>query len=209
MVVEVKPVAEDVDSKAMRVFLKSIEILGGPKKLVEHRNLTWLPSLMAASYAIVYAKEKGYSAETIASLLGMTKQSVQNMLRADPEVLKAKLGEEIVAEKDEERRTHTAGALAKLAYQEIMAGRDEINLAIEITKQAVKSLGAEWAVHVLSRLKGADFPVEKDTLKNRLGGLVIKGRPIEEILDKLEYPIKSPAELLHQIRKAIENDTNE
>ncbi len=205
MVIEVKPVEDDVDAKAMRVFLKSIEILGGPRKLVEHRNLTWLPSLMAASYAIVYAKEKNYSAEHIASVLGVTKQTVQNMLRADPEAIKSKL-DDVAGEKDEEKRTHTAGALAKLAYQEILAGRDEINLAIEITKQAVKSLGADWAVHVLAKLKGTDFPVEKDTLQRKLEGMVIKGKRIEDILDKLRYPIKTPAELLHQIRQAMEGE---
>ncbi len=203
MVIEVKPVEENVDAKAMRVFLKSIEILGGPRKLIEHRNLTWLPSLMAASYAIVYSKEKAYEAERIAEILGSTKQTIQNMLRADPEVIKAKL-EEAIKEQEEEKRTHTAGALAKLAYEEIQAGRDEINLSIELAKQTAESLGADWAVHVLARIKGTDFPVGKDVLKERLSGLNIKGRSIEEILEKLKYPIKTPAELLHQIRETIE-----
>lgn len=202
MVIELKPVEDDVDAKAMRVFLKSIELLGGPRKLVEHRNLTWLPSLMSASYAIIYSKEKNYTAEQIASILGLTKQTVQNMLRADPEAIKMKL-EEIASERSEEKRTHTAGALAKLAYKEIAAGRDEINLAIELTKQAAESLGADWAVHVLSRIKGTDFPADKETLKNKLAGMVIKGKPVEELLDKLSYPIKSPAELLKAMRTAI------
>ncbi len=202
MVIELKPVEDDVDAKAMRVFLKSIELLGGPRKLVEHRNLTWLPSLMSASYAIIYSKDKGHTAEQIAAILGLTKQTVQNMLRADPEVIKAKL-EEIAGEKNEEKRTHTAGALAKLAYREIMAGRDEINLAIELTKQAAESLGADWAVHVLSRIKGTDFPVDKGTLENKLAGMMIKGKSVEEILEKLEYPIRSPAELLRKMREVI------
>jgi len=45
-----------------------------------------------------------------------------------------------------------------------------------------------------------DFPVEKDQLMERLKGMVIKGKKAEEILEKLEYPIKSPAELLHKIK---------
>ncbi len=203
MVIEVEPVEEDVDAKVMRVFLKSIEILGGPRKLIEHRNLTWLPSLMMASYAIVYSKEKLYSAEKIAEILGATKQTIQNILRADPEVIKEKL-QSLAEEKDEEKKTHNAGALAKLAYQEILEGRDEINIAIEITKQTAKSLGADWAFHLLTKIKGTDFPVSKEDLKSKLQGMVIKGKNIEEILEKLEYPIKTPPELLHKIREALE-----
>jgi probable regulatory domain-containing protein len=105
--IEVKPVEVDVDAKALRIFLKSIEILGGPRKLVEMRNLTWLPSLMAASYAIVYAKDKNYTAERIAEILGLSKQTVQNILRADPEALKARI-EEALQEEEEEKKTHTA-----------------------------------------------------------------------------------------------------
>ncbi len=119
MVIEVNPVEDKTDERVMKVFLKSIELLGGPRKLVEHRNLTWLPSLMAASYAIVLAREKGYTTEKIAQFLGTTKQTVQNMLRADPEAIKARIME-THEEKDEARRTHNAGALAKLAYTEIL-----------------------------------------------------------------------------------------
>lgn len=185
----------------MRVFLKSIEILGGPRKLVEHRNLTWLPSLMAASYAIVYSKEKNYTAEQIAEILGMSRQSVEHMLRADAEAIRAKIE---AGEQDEERKTHTAGALAKLAYSEILAGRDEINLAIEISRQVAKSLGEDWAFHVLSRIKGTDFPVEKETLRERLGEMEIKGRKLEQLLEKIECPVRTPAELLHRIKTALE-----
>jgi len=203
MVIEIKPVEDDVDSKAMRIFLKTIELLGGPRKLVEYRNLTWLPSLMAASYAIIYSKEKGYLAEKIASILGMSKTTVQNILRADVKIAKEKL-ESAVQEKDEEKKTHMAGALAKIAYEEILQGRDEINLSIEIGKTTAKSLGAEWAVYVLQRLKGTDFPIEnKDILKEKLGGLLIKGKSAEEIVEMLEYPIATPAELLHKIKEKI------
>ncbi len=203
MVIELKPVEVDIDAKALRIFLKSIEILGGPRKLVEHRNLTWLPSLMAASYAIVYAYDKHYTTEQIAEKLGLSKQTVQNILRADSEAIKIKL-EEALQETQEEKRTHTAGALAKLAYEEIKEGRDEISMALELTKTAAKSLGADWAVHVLSQIKGTDFPVNREILAEKLSGIKIKEKPIEEILEKLDYPIHTPAELLHKIREAIE-----
>ncbi|MHA1237875.1 MAG: hypothetical protein ACTSSJ_01280 [Candidatus Odinarchaeia archaeon] len=202
MVKEIKPIEEDVDSKATRVFLKSIEILGGPRKLVEHRNLTWLPSLMTASYAVVYSNEKNYTSDKIANILGLTKQTVQNMLRADTEAVKARLSE-MLEEEGEDKKVHVAGALAKLAYKEIKEGRDEVNIAIEITKSAARSLGADWAIHVLEKIRGTDFPIEKDTLKERLSRLVIMGKPVEDIVEKLEYPITTPAELLHKIKQQL------
>jgi probable regulatory domain-containing protein len=202
MVIEIKPVEEDVDSKAIRIFLKTIELLGGPRKLVEYRNLTWLPSLMAASYAIVYNKEKGYLADRIASILGMSKNTVQNILRADVEVAKKKISEAL-EEKDEEKKTHMAGALAKIAYEEIKAGKDEINISLAVSKETAKSLGAEWAVYVLEKLKGTDFPIDKETLKSRLSGIKIKGKDAEEIIESLEFPISTPAELLHKIKEKL------
>lgn len=48
------PIAtEDIDFMAERVFNESIKILGGLKKLIEYRNLAWLPSLAEASYTVV------------------------------------------------------------------------------------------------------------------------------------------------------------
>jgi hypothetical protein len=70
-------------------------------------------------------------------------------------------------------------------------------------------LGADWAFHVLSKIKGTDFPVEKETLKQKLAGTTIKGIPAEEVLEKLEYPIHTPAELLHKIKEALENSSSQ
>jgi predicted transcriptional regulator len=44
--IEVTPQPPDIDQRALRVFLKAIELVGGPRQLVELRRLTWLPSLM-------------------------------------------------------------------------------------------------------------------------------------------------------------------
>ncbi len=195
--IEVKPVREkDVDTLALRVFLKSIEILGGPRKLVEHRNLTWLPSLMAASYAIVLKEEFMKSAESIAKELGITKQTATNILRADEKEVLKKIN---LDEQEESKRIHVAGGLAKLAYKEIKEGRDESSIHLEISKSIAKSLGADWAVHVLSSIKGMDFPADKETLVSRLAGYEIEGKRLEEILEKLSYPIRNPAELLREI----------
>jgi predicted transcriptional regulator len=55
--IEVTPQPPDIDQRALRVFLKAIELVGGPRQLVELRRLTWLPSLMEAAYAVVLAEE--------------------------------------------------------------------------------------------------------------------------------------------------------
>ena len=202
MVIEVKPKQEDVDAKALRVFLKSLEILGGPRKIIEYRNLTWLPSLMTASYAIILHKEKNYSAERIGEFLGISTTTAKNILSADEELIKEKISN-LAEERDESKRTHTAGALAKVAYKEIMQGKDEISLMVHLAKETSKSLGVEWAVKVLSMLKGIDFPLSKDRFLERLRGVDIKGKPIEELADKMDFPIDTPAELLHKMKEAM------
>lgn len=107
----------DIDKLAMEVFLKSLEIAGGPRKLIELRNLTWVPSLLAASYAIVLYEEEKKTSEEIASFLGIGKQSVRNMLRADVDAVRRRLEEGF--NEEEKIGTHIAGGLARLAYEEI------------------------------------------------------------------------------------------
>ncbi len=118
MVKEVGPVGKsekELDEKAMKVFLKTLDLLGGPRKLFEYRNLTWLPSLMEASYVVVMF-EDGKTSQEIAEALGLSPSTVRNILNANPEVLKAKLKQE-VQEEGKKIKTHIAGGLAKLAYQ--------------------------------------------------------------------------------------------
>ncbi|HIO42299.1 MAG TPA: bacterio-opsin activator, partial [Aquifex sp.] len=50
MVVEIKPVEQDIEHLVTRVFLKAIDIIGGLQKLAEYRTLTWLPSLARAAF---------------------------------------------------------------------------------------------------------------------------------------------------------------
>jgi predicted transcriptional regulator len=69
---------------------------------------------------------------------------------------------------------------------------------------ASESLGVFWSVEILKRMKGADFPLGKEELLERIKGLKVKEKNIEEILDKLSYPVGSPADLLAQIRENLE-----
>jgi len=110
--VEVSPQVRDLDQRALRVFLKAIEVMGGPRALVEHRRLTWLPSLMEAAYAVVLREEGHKTADEIASFLGLGKASVRNMLAASPEAVQERLRGGV----GEEQKVHVAGGLAKLAY---------------------------------------------------------------------------------------------
>jgi probable regulatory domain-containing protein len=191
----------DIDAMAIRVFLKSLELIGGPRKLIEYRNLTWIPSLMEASYAVVLQDMANKTEAEIAEFLGLTRQTVRNMLRAEPELVLKKLEGEL---EEKTPRAHTAGGLAKLAYKEIKEGRENLTMFLHLLQVASESLGVFWPVEILRRMKGADFPLGKEELLERLKGLKVKEKNIEEILEKLSYPVKSPADLLAQIRENIE-----
>ncbi len=190
----------DVDVMAVRVFLKALEIIGGPRKLIEYRNLTWIPSLMEASYAIVLQDMLNYTESEIAEFLGITRQTVRNMLRAEPDIVMKKLEGEL---EEKTPRAHTAGGLAKIAYKEVKEGRDNLAIFSHALQMASESLGIVWPVEVLRRIKGVDFPADRSTLKEKLSGLKIEGRDINEILEKLSYPIKSPAQLLANIKENL------
>jgi|Deesub1362A_J573_1020465.scaffolds.fasta_scaffold01116_6 probable regulatory domain-containing protein len=108
----------DVDREAIRVFLKALEIAGGPRELVRRRHLTWVPSLLEASYAVVL-REQGKPEEEIAATLGLTRPTVKLILRADPGLVKRRLEESLGGE---EARAHVAGGLAQLAFSALKKG---------------------------------------------------------------------------------------
>jgi len=195
---------KNLDALAFRIFLKSLEILGGPRKLIEYRNLTWLPSLMAASYTLVLFHEASKTEEEIADFLGITKNTVKNILRANPEIVKKRLEDEIKGGKS---RVHIAGAIAKLAYEEIKEGRDYLEVFAQYLKDLFEKseiFEIQWPVEVLLKIKGTDFPIKSaSTLKKKLKGLKIEGKEAEKIISKLKFPIKDPASLLHQIKEVL------
>ena len=122
MVKEINPVGEEglekeVDEKAMKVFLKALDILGGPRKLFEYRNLTWLPSIVEAAYVVVLAKDYMKTSKEIAQLLGLSSATVSNILRAKEEdVVKKILNTD---PNNNDRPHHVAGSLAMMAYKKI------------------------------------------------------------------------------------------
>ncbi len=190
----------NVDKMAEKVFWEAIKLLGGLKKLVEYRNLTWLPSLAEAAYVLVLKNEAFKTYREIAEYLGITEQTVKNIATADEEVVRKYLEGEL----EERPKEHVAGGIAKLAYRKLKEEKRLEEQEVEIYHDEIEALGIDWAIHVLARIRGTHFPIEKDELKERLSGIIVKGKNIEEILEKIEYPVKSPAELLHKIKVAAE-----
>ena len=184
-----------IDEIAERVFQEAISLLGGLRNLIEYKNLTWLPSLAASSYVIVMKNIGGMSNFSIAKALGLSEETVKNILSADVEKFKKWL------EKEEKVNEHKAGALAKLAFEKL---KKENRLeGGEISIEEAKELGIEWAIYVLKAIKGMHFPIEKEQLKEKLKAITIKGKRGEEIAEELSYPIHTPAELLKKIKEVI------
>jgi len=213
MVIQIgAPVVSDqeVEHLVTRVFFKSIELLGGLSKLAEFRTLTWLPSLARASFVVVLKEEYMKTDEEIAQKVGLTKNTVRNILRADPELalhkIKAMLEE--VSEEARELKVHTAGGIAKLAYKEIKEGKEAQTLIYYcslVATDLAKALEVPWAYMVLKKSKGLKYPVTSpEELKEKLGDLTIKGLKASEIAENLHYPIKTPAGLIHEIKEYLQ-----
>ncbi len=212
MVIEISaPVVSEVEIEHLvnRVFFKAIELLGGLNKLAEFRTLTWLPSLARAVFVVVLKEEYMKTDEEIAYKVGLTKNTVRNILRADPELAlqKIKAMEELVDEEKRDLKVHTAGGIAKLAYKEIKEGRDAqilLQYASVLAEDLARGLDIPWAYLVLRKTKGIKYPINSpEELKERLEGISIKGVPIEEIINNLQYPIKTPAILIHEIKEYL------
>ncbi|WP_029551952.1 bacterio-opsin activator [Thermocrinis jamiesonii] len=199
MNINFKLLDEDVETLVLRVFLKSIDLLGGLQNFVEHRRINWLPSLLLACYSVVLKEEYMKTEQEIAQRLKITPQTVKNILRADPSV-------EIVKTEKEGKdiSVHTAGSIAKIAYRLVKYGLDDVRISLEFSKSTVKALDITWAYVILKKLKWNDFPIASpQDIKERLKKIYIKGRLAEEILEDLDYPINTPVELIKLIKENL------
>lgn len=201
----ITPKAIDIDGLVVDVFLKSLEIAGGPRKLIEQRNLTWVPSLFSAAYAVVLANELNLPQKEIAEFLSLTPQTISSMLRAKPALIERRisfiLGEE---KQDIEQRTHAAGGLAKLAYQQIKSGGKTVHFLTGAYEEAAQLLGVIWPLNVLKSIKGETFPIGRKRIYEILGNIEIRGVKITDFIEKLPEQIKSPSALLKYIKIASE-----
>lgn len=115
---------------------------------------------------------------------------------------KIKKLEEFAKEEAKELRVHTAGGITKLAYRLVKEGNEAETLThfcTVVAQDIVKTLDIPWAYLVLKHSKGIKYPIVNATvLKERL-----KGIDADEVVEKLHYPIKNPANLLHEIKMVI------
>jgi probable regulatory domain-containing protein len=198
--IEVQPQSaqREIEALVLRVFLKTIDLVGGPLALAERRHLTWANSLMSASYIVVLHEEALKSADEIAAYLGVSRATVQNVLRADPELALKKVADLAAGEGI---RVHLAGGLAKAAYRMVRQGQEEPRVLGYFLERFVELFDIPWAYLVLKAVKGFDFPANKpEDLLPRFQGLKLGGIPAEEIVRTLDYPIENPAELLRQVK---------
>ncbi len=206
MVVIAEPVEQDLEALVLRVFLKSIDVLGGLSKLADYKTLTWLPSLARAAYCVVLREEYLKSEEEIAQRVGLTIQTVRNILRADTSKVMEKLKsiEELIEEEKKDLKVHTAGGVAKLAYKLVKEGQEEAKVFLQYCERIAYALDIPWAYMILKKLKGTDFPINSPSdILDRFENIYIKGRTAKEVLTELEYPIRNPAELLHKIKENL------
>jgi len=214
MVIEITGVPKseadaDLEQLVTRVFFRAIDLLGGLSKLTEFRTLTWLPSLARAAYVVVLREEYLRTEEEIAQKVGLTKNTVRSILRADPTLAMEKVQklEELAKEELKEMKVHTAGGIAKLAYKMVKEGNEaEIlsHFCTVVAEEVARALDIPWAYAVLKHLRGVKFPIQdSQVLKERLKGVKIKTHPAEEVVDRLPYPIRTPAVLLHEIKLAV------
>ncbi len=206
----VKASEKELENLATRVFLKSLDLLGSLSKLVEYRTLTWLPSLARASFVVVLKEEYLKTEDEIAETVGLTKNTVRNILRADPQLGMYKIQhlDELTEEERKQLKVHTAGSIAKLAYKLVKEGQEAqvlLELSAATGAQVAQVCEVPWAYAVLKKSKGIHYPIESPAdLKDRLSGISIKGIDGAEIVEKLTYPIRTPAHLLHEIKEYIQ-----
>ena len=205
IVIDPKGIKEfDVDSMAIRTFLKALELLGGPRKLIEYRNLTWIVSLMEASYVIVMAEEAFKTEDDIAQFLGISRATVRNILRAEPELVLKRIEGEL---QEKSPKTHIAGGLAKLAYQEIKQGRDALVFFSAALKEGAAILGVGWPAEVLARIKGLKWPAEPEEVAERLRGLIVSGKELSSLVAEEPSPIGHPKDLLKLLSQKLRTES--
>ncbi len=201
----------DLEQLVSRVFFKSIDLLGGIRNLTEYRTLTWLPSLARSAYAVVLREEYLKSEVEIAQIIGLTRNTVRNILHADPNAALDKIRmieQESAPAENKVLTVHLAGAIAKLAYKMIKEGQEAQSLlefCRQMTQDSLKVCDTPWAYLVLKHSKGMRYPITSaEQLLEKLGNLKINDFSMEQIAAELFYPIRNPAQLLHEIKEFLD-----
>jgi len=149
--------------------------------------------------------------DEIAEFVGITKNTVRQILRADPQMALYKVQhlDELTPEEKKQLKVHTAGGIAKIAYKLIKEG-EEPKVFEYYCAVTTEALEVPWAYMLLKKIKGTHFPIQKaEEILEKVRGLTIKGVPAEEVVQNIEYPVRNPAELLHKIKlylKAVKEE---
>jgi predicted transcriptional regulator len=143
-------------------------------------------------------KALGWTAELLKRLHGVnypiTKETLKEKLAGMH--IKGVPIEKVIEEIEEEQFNSPREVLHAVA--EAVKKLEERGEIVEHTHKGIR-----WAAEVLKRLHGVDFPVNKETLKEKLKGLYWRGIPVEKLIDAMEVEeVKSPAELLHELSVA-------
>ncbi len=200
---------EDYEHLVNRVFFKAIDLLGGLKKLAEFRTLTWLPSLARAAFAVVLREEYLRTEDEIAQMVGLTRNTVRNILRADPNlaIYKIEHFDELAEEEKRELKVHTAGGIAKLAYKMVKEGNDAqtlLEFCRSMSEETAQLCDIPWAYAVLKKIKGLRYPINShEELVDRVKGIKVRGFDAAEVVTRISYPIKTPAALLKEINEYV------
>lgn len=187
---------EDLSSLALKTFLKAVEILGGFEELIQRDRLDWLSPILKACYVIVLSEEGQKGEEEIAELLKLSKQTIRNILNSGVHLLQLDQVKDI--------KPQTSGAVAKLAYKLVKDGYEESKLLEECSFMVAYALDVPWAYLLLRRIRGVEYPLkDPNSIVDKVDGIVIRGRPARDVLMEIDYPVKSPVELLRRIKENL------
>ncbi|RLA84946.1 MAG: bacterio-opsin activator [Deltaproteobacteria bacterium] len=176
-------------------------------RLAEFRTLTWFPSLARAAFAVVLREEFTKTEDEIARFIGLSRNTVRNILRAAPELALRKLGETEGEWGKRDLKVHMAGGVAR-GLQGGEGGKGVLGPDVLCERAGREDDGDSrypLAYTVLRHTKGVKYPVgSPEELKTALEGIRVKGIPIEDLMPRLRYPINNPAELLHELKVTAE-----
>ena len=64
--------------------------------------------------------------------------------------------------------------------------------------------GRTWPIQVAKLTSNLGFPLYKEEAIDRIKGVDVRGEDVGQIMDRLDFPIGSPADLIDKISRATE-----
>ncbi len=69
----------------------------------------------------------------------------------------------------------------------------------QVTGRHKGTPGRNWAVEVAQASRNVNFPLSKDEAMSKFSGIDVRGKDIGQVLERVEFPVDTPADLLHKI----------